>query len=599
MPSTNGHSPKRAILYARVSTDEQARTGYSLAQQLERGRQWCAQEGYKVLREVMDAGHSGATLERPGMDEIRDVVARENPRVDLVWAQDADRITREPYHRALLDDELAAYGTRLLALDDWGDDSHEGGLLKFLKGWQAKGERLKTAERSRRGKLRKAREGKIIATMHVNFGFSYNEQRDAYIVREDHMDTVRRVFRMVALEGATLYRVKKALELEGTTPPKGGRCWNKKTLREMILDDVYKPHTPVEIGGLVNEGLMSREVAAGLDPERCYGIWWYNRRRTVRTRAKRADGSYYWKQNVRERPRSDWVAVPVPDAGVPREQVDAARESIKDNVRPSDGGYRYWELASVMVCGVCGCRMSKTRRTKGRNYEGYYYYYFCPTRVNKGQDACPQLKGYRAEHVETQVWELVRSMMLDPDHLLGDIEQMIEEERTSAVRGDPEREAGHWFDKLGEVDSERRGFLRLAARGSITDAELDEALAELEDLRETAERELRAIEGRKDALRQLERDRDALKEHYARIAPEALDALTPEERHQLYKILRLRVTADADRKLTAEGMFGDVSVHDESSTWVMPLRRKSSSNSSGMSERSPRTIPRTTAASCG
>jgi len=83
------------------------------------------------------------------------------------------------------------------------------------------------------------------------------------------------------------------------------------------------------------------------------------------------------------------------------------------------------------------------------------------------------------------------------------------------------------------------------------------------------------------------------------MAPEALDALTPEERHQLYQLLRLRVMADVDRNLTAEGMLGEVSVADESSTWVMPLRWNASSNSSGMSERSPRTIPRTTAASCG
>ena len=145
------------------------------------------------------------------------------------------------------------------------------------------------------------------------------------------------------------------------------------------------------------------------------------------------------------------------------------------------------KLAGVMACGVCGCRMSKTRRTKGRNYEGYYYYYFCPTRVNKGQDACPQVRGFRAEHVEAQVWELVRSLMLNPEHLLEDIERMIEEERTSAVRGDPEHEASHWLDKLAEADNERRGFLRLAARGSITDAELDEELGELAELRNTAE----------------------------------------------------------------------------------------------------------------
>ena len=54
MPSTNGHGPERAILYARVSTDEQARSGFSLAQQLEALREYAAREGYEVLEEVQD-----------------------------------------------------------------------------------------------------------------------------------------------------------------------------------------------------------------------------------------------------------------------------------------------------------------------------------------------------------------------------------------------------------------------------------------------------------------------------------------------------------------------------------------------------------------
>ena len=52
MPSTNGHGPKRVILYARVSTDEQARSGYSLAQQIEALRKYATHEGYEVLDEV-------------------------------------------------------------------------------------------------------------------------------------------------------------------------------------------------------------------------------------------------------------------------------------------------------------------------------------------------------------------------------------------------------------------------------------------------------------------------------------------------------------------------------------------------------------------
>src|ERR671932_688246 len=94
MPSTNGHGPKRAILYVRVSTDEQARSGYSLAQQLEALRAYAAREGYEVLEEVTDPGQSGASLERPGMDRGRDLVAAGG--VSVVLAQDRDRFSREP-----------------------------------------------------------------------------------------------------------------------------------------------------------------------------------------------------------------------------------------------------------------------------------------------------------------------------------------------------------------------------------------------------------------------------------------------------------------------------------------------------------------------
>src|SRR3990170_7417199 len=126
MLNTNGHGPKRAILYARVSTDEQARSGYSLAQQIEALREYATREGYEVIEKVEDRGQSGASLERPGMDRIRDLVAAGG--VAVVLAQDADRVTRDPIHRAFLDEEMERFGTRLMALDDWGDDSHEGEL---------------------------------------------------------------------------------------------------------------------------------------------------------------------------------------------------------------------------------------------------------------------------------------------------------------------------------------------------------------------------------------------------------------------------------------------------------------------------------------
>src|SRR5215208_3284520 len=168
MISTNGHGPKRAILYARVSTDEQARSGFSLAQQLEALREHAARRGYEVLEEVSDPGQSGASLERPGLDRIRDVVAAGG--VYVVLAQDRDRIAREPAYHYLLGREFEEHGTKIRALNDRGDDTPEGELTDGILDQLAKFERAKTAERSRRGKLRKAREGKMLRTSRPDYG---------------------------------------------------------------------------------------------------------------------------------------------------------------------------------------------------------------------------------------------------------------------------------------------------------------------------------------------------------------------------------------------------------------------------------------------
>src|SRR5215204_2230056 len=194
MPSTNGLIPKKAVLYARVSTEEQARSGYSLAQQLEALRDYAAREGYEVLEEVEDPGQSGASLERPGMDRVRDLVAAGG--VSMVLAQDRDRFAREPAYHYLLRREFEKYGCKIRALNDRGDDSPEGELTNGILDQLAKFERAKTAERTRRGRLRKVREGKVIAGSTPNFAFKFNATRDGYEVDEDTMLIVRRIFHM-------------------------------------------------------------------------------------------------------------------------------------------------------------------------------------------------------------------------------------------------------------------------------------------------------------------------------------------------------------------------------------------------------------------
>jgi len=293
----------KAALYCRVSTEEQGNKGYSLRQQLEALREYCQQHEYEIVGEFEDRV-SGAYLNRPGLDTLRDLVA--DGGVDIVLAQDADRITRDPGHRAYLDNELTSRGTRLEALDDWGDDSHPGQLLTYLRGWVSQGERLKIAERSRRSRAQKARDGLVPGSGPAPYGFRYDRDKRTHVIDEEKMVWVRKIFAMVA-DGKSLYEVANYLERVGAPSPRGGQ-WHRFTIRNMILRDSY----------------------AGT-------YYWGKEKRTYFNVTEIENGEkVYKRRSTREiRPRSEWIEVQVPDSGIPPETIARLRldhrtwESIK------------------------------------------------------------------------------------------------------------------------------------------------------------------------------------------------------------------------------------------------------------------------------
>lgn len=184
----------------------------------------------------------------------------------------------------------------------------------------ARYERAKIAQRTQHGKIRRAREGKIVAVTTAMYGFEYNKARDNYVVNEEKMAKVRRIFRMVGVEGYPINAVKVAFDREGIPTPSAA-YWSKKTIRDVILDDSYKPHDADEVASLVAEGLLSAEVAARLNPEERYGIWWFNRMRVRRkqTSKRGPEGPVYRRRSKStKKPREQWVAVPIPPGSYPR-----------------------------------------------------------------------------------------------------------------------------------------------------------------------------------------------------------------------------------------------------------------------------------------
>ena len=557
MPSTNGHGPKRAILYARVSTDEQARSGYSLAQQLEALRDYAAREGYEVLEEIQDPGQSGASLERPGMDRIRDLVAAGG--VTVVLAQDRDRFAREPAYHYLLKREFEERGTKMRTLNDRGDESPEGELTDGILDQLAKYERLKIAERSKRGIIRKAREGKVVGGGRPNYGFAFNERRDGYVVDGSKMTVIRKIFESLG-RGETPYSIVERFEAKGIRSPGGGKQWNVIVLRRIAFNDVYKPHSIDEL-----EPLLSPEVHAKLDPEASYGVWWYNRRRTTtKPVVELVAGNRHYRKRTKERIRGseEWIAVPVPDAGVKREHVEAARARFEEGKRePSRAAQRFWELSGGLIrCSECGSSLTPfTSIYKGKSY----FYYACRKRYhNGGSRDCPNRKSFRAADTEREVWDAVSSALLDPETLARDLQEFIEREKQTRP-GDPRAELKTFAEELEKIECRRGGFLDLTADGLMDRDELRAKLAGLEERRAAVRREMDALAARKERLEELERNKEELLEYYASMAPKSLEELSGEERHRVYQTLRLCVRAHSDGILEVTGALGKEICKDE------------------------------------
>src|SRR5215210_7264568 len=547
MSSTNGHGPRRAVLYARVSTDEQAKSGYSLAQQLEALREYAAREGYEVLEGVSDPGQSGASLERPGMDRVRDLVASGG--VSAVLAQDRDRFSREPAYTYLLRREFEEYGCELRSLNDRGDGSPEGDLTDGILDQLAKYERAKIAERTRRGMMRKAREGRVVVTRPA-YGFRYNEANDALIVCEPEMAVVEKVFRLAA-DGLGQRAIQTRLFREGVPSPMGKPHWDVRMIKKIVDNDAYRPHTFEEISAL-----LAPEVAATLDPDKEYGVQWYNRQRVTERTVSELDGAspggrrYRKTRTFKWRLKEEWIAAPVP-AYVPRSLVDLARSAM-DGRSGRERKYlnRPWELRGLMRC-QCERKM-KTRTTQLKNGTRYHYY-LCPR--NGRAYTCKQ-KCLRAQKVEATVWDFVCGMLKHPGRIRAGMDRLITQERDGRY-SDPERKAAVWAEKAAECIRLRGAYQDQQAAGLMTLAELGSKLEELESTRRMAEAEIAALAAQEERVEELERDRDALLEFYAGAVPAALDPLDGEERNRIYRMLSLEITPRPDGILDVRGILSD------------------------------------------
>ena len=463
----------RLSLYARVSSDKQ-REAQTIESQLEALRGYVAGEGMQIdERQVhIDDGYSGFYFDRPGLDHLRD--AARDGLIDLLLVHDPDRLARRYAYQVLLLEELERFGVEVRFLHQPPPDSPDQKLLVQIQGAIAEYERAKILERTRRGRLFWARQGRPVSNQ-VPFGYRYlrrQGQEDSSIeVDEAAVEVIRQIFSWYTEQLLSYRRIAMQLTARGTPTPRGrSKHWDPSTVRWILHNQTY------------------------------LGTWFLNRyRREVRP------GGAGWR--TVERPREEWIPITVPRV-IETEVFLRAQEIGEGGGPPGRSGpypLTYPEaflLRRLVMCGVCKRKMTSLYSNSGHGH----MYYWCrgpdPHRVLKKVNRCPH-PTVLTPQLDQLVWSDLVGLLTDPEMLL----QAWKEQQGSGVgyRNEVplEQEQRRLGQQRANLERQRQRIVLAYQEGAIELEELVQRRNRIEEKLEGTKRQMQLLKTEQGERRQL------------------------------------------------------------------------------------------------
>jgi site-specific DNA recombinase len=385
-------------LYARVSTSRQQQT-QTIDQQLDRLRVHVAQQPDWHLADehiYRDDGFSGAKLNRPGLDRLRDRAAFAAFERVLITAP--DRLARNYVHQMLLIDELAQRGCQVEFLDrPMSDDPHDQLLLQ-IRGAVAEYERNLIADRMRRGRQAKLRSGQLLPWTRPPYGYVLDVERprDPSRVRLDPVKAaiVQQIFAWYTDSQSltSLYMVAKRLSDDHIPTPEGKPRWNVASIRGILRSKAYV--------GLAYSGRTHPAPAR---------------------RRKSALQPVGPGESHRPAPPEEWIAIPVP-AIVSQETFDLAQARLDQNkqmARRNNTAHAYL-LRGLVSCGACKLACM------GRCLHPGYDYYVCRGRTEALRAATGErcIARYTpASALDDLVWQDLCQVLAEPTLIAHELER--------------------------------------------------------------------------------------------------------------------------------------------------------------------------------
>jgi site-specific DNA recombinase len=398
-----------AAIYARVSSARQKKDE-TIGSQTAALRAHAEQQALDVPEEWVfeDEGHSGATLIRPALERLRDLIAGVG--IDVVLCYSPDRLARKFAYQALLIEEFARAGTRVEFVKGPRGDSPEDQLMVQFQGMFAEYEKAQILERYRRGKAHRAKTGSVNVLGGAPFGYRYVRKTEhtgaAYEIVDHEAALVAELFRRYADDGASIAELTRWLTEQGVPTRTGKNRWDRSVIWGMLRNPAY-------VGRAVFGKTMVVHESPGLN-------------RVARLQGRSTPRA----SKTVDRPREQGTEIPVP-AIVSEDTFDRVTQRLADNKRFSSRNSKDPSLLQgIAACAGCGYGYY---RTSTRTTNKKIYYYRCLGSDDyryEGGRVCGN-KPVRADYLDTVVWDHITALLADPQLIRAEIDKRLDTERTA------------------------------------------------------------------------------------------------------------------------------------------------------------------------
>ena len=392
-----------AAIYARVSSARQAKDE-TIGSQLAAVTGHAGQQGLDVPPGWVftDDGHSGASLVRPGLERLRDLIAQVP--VEVVVCYSPDRLARKFAYQALLIEEFTRAGTRVEFVKGPRGDSPEDQLLVQFQGMFAEYEKAQILERSRRGKAHRAKAGSVNVLGGAPFGFRYVRKTPdsgaVYEICEHEAVLVAEMFRRYTDEAASIADLARWLTEQNVPTRTGKHRWDRSVIWAMLRNPAYA-------GTAMFGKTISVQQPAGIN------------------RAARLAGrSTPTAHKTIDRPREEWTAIAVP-AIITEQTFARAEQRLADNKRFAARNTKIPSLLQgLTACAGCGYAYY---RTSTRTTNKKIFYYRCLGSDDyryPGGRVCANTP-VRADYLDQIVWDHITALIADPALIAAEIDKRL------------------------------------------------------------------------------------------------------------------------------------------------------------------------------